>query len=170
MRTLVLGIGNSILGDDGVGVSVAQELDAKIRDDNIDVLDVNIDGLNLLEVIIGYDKLIVIDAIMTEEGDIGEIYRFKPEMICDPSHSAISPHHFNLVTTIEIGKKLFPNEMPEETIVYAVKVNDVTSVTEKMTKEIEEAIPEVVSLILEELHLGGTRELSDRDSILPSIA
>jgi hydrogenase maturation protease len=170
VRTLVLGIGNSILGDDGVGVSIARELDTKIRNDNIDVLDVNIDGLNLLEVIVGYDKLIVIDAIMTEEGDIGEIYRFKPEMICDPSRSAISPHHFNLVTTIEIGKKLFPNEMPEETIVYAVKVNDVTSVTEKMTKEVEEAIPEVVRLILEELHLGGTREFSDRDSILPSTA
>ena len=165
MRTLVLGIGNTILGDDGVGVSIARELDTKIRNDNVDVLDVNIDGLNLLEIIVGYDKLIVIDAIMTDEGDIGEIYRFKPEMICDPSHTAISPHHFNLVTTIEIGKKLFPNEMPGETVVYAVKVKDVTVVTEKMTKKVEEAIPEVVRLILEELYSGGKQGFSERDSI-----
>lgn len=160
MRTLVLGIGNSILGDDGVGVIITQKLSAKIRDDNIDVLDVNIDGLNLLEVIVGYNKLVVVDAIMTEKGEVGEIYRFKPEMICDPSRSSISPHHFNLVSTIEIGKKLFPDEMPEETIVFAVKVEDVTSVTEKMTKKVEAAIPEVVSLILKELHIGETREFS----------
>lgn len=165
MRTLVLGIGNSILGDDGVGVIVAHKLDAKIQDDDIDVLDVNIDGLNLLEIIVGYDKLIVIDAIMTEEGDIGEIYRFKPEMICDPSRSAISPHHCNLVTTIDIGEKLFPNEMPGEIVVYAVKVNDVTSVTEKITKKVEAAIPKVVKLILKELYSEEKRDFSDRDSI-----
>jgi len=164
VKILVLGIGNSILGDDGIGVIVAQELDAKIRDDNVDVLDVNVDGLNLLEIIVGYDKLVVIDAIMTEEGDVGDIYRLKPERIGNPSRSAISPHHFNLTTTLEIGKKLFPNEMPEEVVVYAVKAKDVTSVTEKMTKKMREAVPEVVRLIMEELNHTEVRVFSSKDS------
>ena len=151
MRTLVLGIGNSILGDDGVGVHVAQELSRKIKDENVDVRDTSVDGLNLLEFIMGYDKLVVIDAIITEDGEVGEIYRLKPEKVCQPSHSAISPHHFNLATTLEIGKKLFPKEMPEEVTVFAVGTREVARVTEEMTGKVKEAIPRVISLVLEEL-------------------
>ena len=154
MKTLVLGIGNSILGDDGVGVHAAQELAEKIKDENIDVRDVSIDGLNLLELILGYDKLVVIDAVLTEREKVGEVYRFRPENVYDPSRSAISPHHFNLATTIEIGKKLFPEEMPGEVIAFAVGTEEATMVTEEMTDRVKDAIPIVVNLVLEELNLN----------------
>lgn len=151
MRTLVLGIGNSILGDDGVGVHVAREVAARVNNENIDVRDVNVDGLNLFDFILGYDKLVVIDAIVTEDGRVGGVYRIKPESVCDPSRSAISPHHFNLATTIEIGKKLFPDMMPKEVILYAVGAEEATTVTEEMTREVKEAVPRAASLILEEI-------------------
>jgi len=154
MKTLVLGIGNSILGDDGVGVRVAQELAGKIKNDNIDVRDVGIDGLNLLDLILGYDKLIVIDAVLTEREKVGEVYRFKPENVYDPSRSAISPHHFNLATTIEIGKKLFPEKMREEVSAFAVGTEEATMVTEEMTGRVKDALPIVVNLVLEELNLN----------------
>ena len=155
MKTLVLGIGNSILGDDGVGMRAAQELAGKIKDETIDVMDVSIDGLNLLELILGYDKLVVIDAVLTEREKVGEVYRFRPENVYDPSRSAISPHHFNLATTIEIGKRLFPEEMPEEVIAFAVGTEEATMVTEEMTDRVKEAIPIVVNLVLEELNLAS---------------
>ena len=104
MRTLVLGIGNPILGDDGVGFHIAQELAKEIKDENIDVKDTSIDGLNLLELIVGYDKLIVIDAMMTEDEKVGEIYRLKPSNGSETAWSTISLHHLNLDTTIQIGK------------------------------------------------------------------
>lgn len=151
MRTLVLGIGNSILGDDGVGVHVAREVAARVNNENIDVRDVNVDGLNLFDFILGYDKLVVIDAIVTEDGRVGGVYRIKPESVCDPSRSAISPHHFNLATTIEIGKKLFQDRMPREVILYAVGAEEATTVTEEMTREVKEAVPMAASLILEEI-------------------
>jgi hydrogenase maturation protease len=151
MRTLVLGIGNSILGDDGVGVHVAREVAARVDDEDIDVRDVNVDGLNLFDFILGYDRLIVVDAIVAEDGKIGEVYRLKPENVCDPSRSAISPHHFNLATTIEIGKKLFPGEMPGEVVLYTVATEEATTVTEEMTREVSEAVPKAARLILEEI-------------------
>ncbi|MEJ2047740.1 MAG: hydrogenase maturation protease, partial [Dehalococcoidia bacterium] len=61
MRTLILGIGNSILGDDGVGIRVARQLDRLVKDKNIDVVEANVDGLNLLDFILEYGRLIVID-------------------------------------------------------------------------------------------------------------
>jgi len=151
MRTLILGIGNSILGDDGVGIRVARQLARLVKDKNIDVVEANVDGLNLLDLILGYDRLIVIDAIVTEDGEVGEIYRLKPEQICQPSGSAISPHHFNLATTLEIGKRLFPNKIPGEVIVYAVGTQEVAQVTEEMTDRVENTVPRVTGLILAEL-------------------
>lgn len=151
MRTLILGIGNTIMGDDAFGAHVARELSMRIADEDIDVRDVSFDGLNLLDLFVGYDRLIVIDAIMTENGEVGTVYRLKPENVCDPSRSAISPHHFNLSTTIEIAKRLFPDEMPEEVTVFAVAIRDVERITEEMTDRVEQAIPEVVDLVLKEV-------------------
>ena len=153
MRTLVLGIGNPILGDDGIGFHIAQELAKEIKDENIGVKDTSVNGLNLLELIVGYDKLIVIDAIMTEEAKAGEIYRLKPRSSSETAWSTISLHHLNLATTIEIGKRLFPQEIPGEVIIFAVGAQEVTEVTEEMTARVKEAIPRVINLVLEELSL-----------------
>lgn len=151
MKTLILGIGNPILGDDGIGFHIAQELAEKIKDENIEVKDTTVNGLNLFELIAGYDKLIIIDAIMTEDGKAGEIYKLKPEGIGEPTCSTISAHHSNLANTIELGKRLFPQEMPEEVTVFAVGTQQVAKVTEEMTEKVREAIPKIVSLVLEEI-------------------
>jgi len=153
VRTLVLGIGNPILGDDGIGFHIAQELAKQIKDENIDVKDTSADGLNLLELILGYDKLIVIDALMTKDEKVGEIYRLKPENTGKPASVTVSPHHFNLATTIEIGKKLFAGQIPEEIIVFGIGTQEVARVTEEITAKVKEAIPRVINLVLEELSL-----------------
>ena len=155
MRTLVLGIGNPILGDDGIGFHIAQELAKQIKDENVDIKDTTEDGLNLLELIMGYDRLVVIDAIMTEGEKVGEIYRLKPEDTGELVCSVASPHHLNLATTIEIGKKLFGGQIPAEVIVFAIGTQEVTRVTEEMTERVREAIPRVVNLVLEELLTEG---------------
>jgi hydrogenase maturation protease len=154
MKTLVLGIGNPFLGDDGIGVHIAKELAREIEDKNIDIEDAGTDGLNLLELIAGYDRLIVIDAIMTEEGEAGEVYRLKPEDLAGTVQPTSSPHHANLASTVELGKKLLPEQMPGEIVVIAVAVKEVTRVTEEMTPKVEGAVPVAVNLILEELEVA----------------
>ena len=139
------------MGDDGVGVRVAQAVASKIKDDSIDVMDVNVDGLNLFDFILGYDRLVVIDAIVTEDGEIGEIYRLKPEQICSPSGSAISPHHYTLASTIEIGNRLFPKEIPQDVVVFAINTEDASTITEEMSPKVREAVPKAVNLVLEEV-------------------
>jgi len=151
VRTLVLGIGNPILGDDGVGFHIAQELAKKIKDENIDVKDTSMDGLNLLELIVGYDKVIIIDAIMTEDEEVGGIYRLKPEDIGEPAQSMISAHHLNLLTTIKLGRRLFPKKIPREVVVFTVGIQEVAEVTEEMTGKVKEAVPKTVNLILAEV-------------------
>jgi len=151
VRTLVLGIGNPILGDDGVGFHIAQELAKEIKDENIDVKDTSIDGLNLLELIVGYDNVIIIDAIMTEDGEAGEISRLRPESFAKTVHSTTSPHNANLATAVEIGKRFLVGQMPAKIVVFAVNIQEVTKVTEEMTGKVRKAIPRAVNLVLEEL-------------------
>jgi len=151
MKTLVLGIGNPLLGDDGVGFHIAQELARQIKDENIDVEDTSVDGLNLLELIIGYDRVIIIDAIMTKGGKVGEIYKLRPENLANTVHFITSPHNANLAIAIEIGRKILAEEMPEEIVVFAVGIKQVPKFTEEMTEKVRAAIPKAVNLILQEL-------------------
>jgi hydrogenase maturation protease len=149
MKTLVLGIGNPILSDDGVGIKVAQEVGKKLDDPQITVSETGAVGLSLLDSIIGYNKVIIIDAIQTEGGKAGRICRMKPEDFSFAKYIS-SPHQINLVTALELGKML-NLAMPQEITIFAVEAKDITSFNEKCTPEVEQAIPEAVRMVLGEL-------------------
>ena len=149
MKTLVLGLGNPILSDDGVGIRVAHEVSNRLKNPQVTVSETSAAGLSLLDSIVGYDKVIIIDAIQTEKGQAGQIYRMKTEDFSLTKRLS-SPHQINLATALELGKML-NLAMPEKITVFAVEAKDVTSFGEKCTPEVEKAIPEVVKMVLEDL-------------------
>jgi len=149
MKALVLGIGNPILSDDGAGIRVAQEVGEKLNDPQITVAETSEAGLSLLDSIVGYDKVIIIDAVQTREGNAGQIYRMGLQDFSSAKHFS-SPHQINLVTALELGKML-DLAMPQEITIFAVEAKDITNFSEKCTPEVERAIPEVVKMVLEEL-------------------
>jgi hydrogenase maturation protease len=149
MKTLVLGFGNPILSDDGVGIKVAHEVVNQLNNHQVTVAETSAAGLSLLDSIVGYDKVIIIDAIQTEKGRAGQIYRMGTEDFSLTKHLS-SPHQINLATALELGKMLSLT-MPQEITVYAVEAEDITTFGEKCTPEVEQAIPEVVNMVLGEL-------------------
>jgi len=149
MKTLVLGLGNPILSDDGVGIKVAHEIGEKLNDPQVTVAETSAAGLSLLDSIVGYDKVIIIDAIQTEKGQAGQIYRMGTEDFSLTKHFS-SPHQINLATALELGKML-NLAMPQKITIFAVEAKDVTSFSEKCTPKVEQAIPEVVKMVLEDL-------------------
>ena len=149
MKTLVLGLGNLILSDDGVGIRVVHEVANQVRSPQITVSDANVAGLGLLDSIVGYDKVIIIDAIQTEKGQAGQIYRMGTDDFSQTKHFS-SPHQINLATALELGKML-NLAMPKEITVLAVEAEDITSFSEECTPKVEKAIPEVVKMVLENL-------------------
>jgi hydrogenase maturation protease len=149
MKTLVLGLGNPILCDDSVGIRAAQEIGKKVNDPQVTVAETSAAGLSLLDSIVGYDRVIIIDAIQTEKGQAGQIYRMGTEDFSLTKHFS-SPHQINLVTALELGKML-NLAMPQKITIFAVEAEDVTSFSEKCTPKVEQAIPEVVKMVLEEL-------------------
>ena len=149
MKTLVLGLGNPILSDDGVGIKVAHEVANQLDNPQVTVSETSAAGLSLLDSIVGYDKAIIIDAIQTEKGQAGQVYRMRAEDFSLTKHLS-SPHQINLATALELGKML-NLAMPQKITVFAVEAKDVTSFSERCTPEVEQAIPEVIKMVLQEL-------------------
>ena len=150
MKTLILGMGNPILSDDGAGIRVAQEVGEKLNDPQITVAETSGAGLSLLDSIVGYDKVIIIDSIQTKEGNTGQIYRMGPEDFSFTKHFS-SPHQINLATALELGNVL-DLAMPQKITIFAVEAKDITTFSEKCTPAVEQAIPKVVKMVLQELN------------------
>ncbi len=149
MKTLVLGLGNPILSDDAVGIRVAQELGGKLDDPQVTVAETSEAGLSLLDAIVGYDEVIIIDAVQTEEGRPGQIHCMGTEDFSFTKRFT-PPHQINLATSLELGNAL-NLAMPRKITIFAVEAVDVTTFSERCTPQVEQAIPKVVNMVLEEL-------------------
>ena len=150
MATLILGVGNPILSDDAVGIRIAE----KLREENpgLEVTATSEVGITLLDLVAGYDKLIIIDSIMTEKGEVGEVYQLSLEDL-RPSTECHSSHGIGIATAFELGQKL-GYKMPRYVSIYAVEIKDNTTFKEKCTGEVEKSIPSIARQITEKEELG----------------
>jgi len=154
MKTLVLGLGNPILSDDGIGLRVAEELEGKLKQPEITVVEGGVSGLDFLDLLTGYNKAIIIDSIQTRDGRVGQVYRLEPEAFDATQHMS-TPHDVNFATALELGKRL-GLALPEQIVIFAVEVKDVTTYSERFTPEVAQAIPVCVEMIIQEL--GGDHD------------
>lgn len=147
-KILVYGIGNPYRCDDAVGIKTAEEISRRIRDPGLTVKWGSIDGVAILDEIVGYDRVIFIDAVKTENGKPGEIYRIKPP----PAKNAgsFTSHGINFMTALQFGKK-FGLQMPRRVEVFAIEIEDNTSFSEKCTPDVAAAIPKLTERILKEI-------------------
>ena len=152
MKTLVLGLGNPILSDDSAGYRVAMVLKDRLHMPDVDIQEAGIAGLDFLDMITGYDRTIIIDAIQTEKGKPGQIYRLGPEILADTRHTG-TPHDVNLATALELGRKL-KLKLPRIITIFAIEVEDVTSFSEDCTPAVAKAIPECVEMVIRELKIA----------------
>jgi len=116
------------------------------------VLEAGIAGLDFLDLLTGYDRVIIIDAILTSDGTPGQIYRLEPDIFANTRHSS-TPHDVNLATALELGK-ILDLPLPKQITIFAIEVKDVTSFGEKCTPEVMKAVPACVAMMIQELNGG----------------
>ncbi len=169
MKTLVVGLGNPYLTDDGVGVRVAYELEKvlgnwRLGSDGVElenpnpyadvhITEASVGGLRLMELMIGYDRVIIADAY-TKPGkrQPGRIHRLTLDELrqVTPTQHSASAHDATLITALESGRAL-GFHLPDEVVIYAIEVENVLEFNEEPTTAVAAAIPQVVSAILQEL-------------------
>jgi hydrogenase maturation protease len=149
MRTLLLGMGNPLLCDDAVGVRLAADLALRLgRQRGLDVIEeCSVGGLNLLDVVAGYDRLIVIDSIKTRDGKPGAWYRLLAGSLRDTMNLS-SVHDTNFATALELGRMMGTLVPDDNNIhVFAVEVDDNMTFCETMTPALETGYAELLEEI-----------------------
>ena len=157
MCTLVLGLGNSILTDDGVGIHVIREVAARSHPDGITFAEASVGGLRLLETIEGYHRLILADAIRTPSGIPGEIHRLLVTDVRASMHAG-STHDLSFRGALAFGRRLgmaLPDD--KHIVIVAIEAEDVLTFGEVPTPAVAASIPQAVKAVLCELEMEGAR-------------
>jgi hydrogenase maturation protease len=145
MRTLVIGVGNLLRTDDGVGIHVINRL-SKLHPE-INTFDAAMGSIEILEAMKGYDRVVIVDSIETgvEPGTI-----IRVNLACGEKPPVITHSHgTDLLTVLELGHQLYGGEMPKDIILIAIEAEDTTTISDKLTKRVQRATDDVLQNILE---------------------
>lgn len=147
MKTLILGLGNPLVTDDSVGLRVAAELKRLLADrPDVEVGEDYWGGLRLMERMIGFDRAIVIDA-MVSGAPPGTVRRLTPESI--PTQRSVSAHDVNLPTALALGREAEAHLPADDQIVLVgIEAEDILNFGEECTEAVQAAIPRAVQEVL----------------------
>ncbi len=160
-RILVLGVGNILLGDEGVGVHVVRELERSYAfPPNVELVDGGTAGLDLLPIIERADHLLVIDCVQTGCGP-GSLFRFTPEDIPNQISHNTSAHHIGLIEALSLAQ--VTGKRPQ-TVIIGIQPEEIGKYNLELTPTIQRRMPEVVKLVLSELHKLGIVTSSIRET------
>jgi hydrogenase maturation protease len=148
MKTLVIGLGNPILGDDGVGWRVAEEVRHQINADlQVDVDCLSLGGISLMERLIGYERAILIDALISEDVT-GAITVSKLSELPDYSAFHItSVHDTSLQNAIKLGKSLGA-KLPDDVTVIGISAKYVYDFSEELSQPVSESVPKATEIVI----------------------
>jgi len=150
MKTLVIGLGNPILGDDGVGWKVAEALSPVVsRQLSVELDTAALGGLSLMERLLGYDRVVLVDSMETGQGPVGSVQTFPLASLPDPmsGHSA-SAHDTSLMTALRTAEQIGA-EIPNRVDVVAIEAKNVYDFSEELSPPVAAAVPVAVEKVLE---------------------
>lgn len=149
MSTIVVGLGNPILSDDGIGIRVARTLRA--RAPHLDVVELGAGGIRVLDVLPGYRRAFIVDATVGGGSPCGTISRFTLDaLVTARTRNTLCVHDMDLPTAIELGRRA-GLDLPTEVRIWGVEAYDVETFGEALSGPVEAALPIVVDEIIREL-------------------
>ena len=160
MKTLVIGLGNPILGDDGVGWAVASVVSKQlpVTSQPVEVDCLSLGGLSLMERMLGYDRVILVDSMETGQSPVGSVRTFPLASLPDPmsGHSA-SAHDTSLMTALKTAERIGA-DTPKQIDVVVIETQNVYDFSEELSPPVAAAIPEAVQVVFDLLQ-GGPHDL-----------
>jgi hydrogenase maturation protease len=137
-------LGNSILGDDRVGLVVGEMLRERLIPHGIDVHIVERSGLALLDYLSGYEKAVIVDSIKTNKHPIGSVSIFSPEEF--KQIKPMAPHFLGVVDVVNFIKSLKLDE-PKKVIIIGIEVKDPYIISENLSEDLEKHLSKITEEI-----------------------
>jgi hydrogenase maturation protease len=149
VKTIVIGLGNPILGDDGVGWRVAEDVRLQLDPDlHVDVDYLSLGGISLMEHLVGYERVILIDAFLSDE-EPGAIHVARLDEI--PNYSAFhitNAHDTSLQNAMKLGRDLGA-QLPEDVIVVGISIRRAYDFSEELSPPVAAVISQAVQIVVE---------------------
>ena len=139
-------MGNTLMGDDGVGVRVAEALSARDLGPDVAVVSGGTDGMALSHHFRDADRVLVVDAIAAGDKP-GSVFRFTPE---DAGITELRSHtsHGLSLPNIMLAAKL--QGAAPDVVIYAVQIGDITCGFDTLTPDVEAAVADVADMVAQE--------------------
>ena len=149
---MILGVGCILYSDEGFGVRVVERLMERYEfPDNVSLVDGGVLGVNLLGVISGADRLIVVDVIRNN-GAPGDIYRLEGETIPERIRAKNSLHQVDLLEALTLCQAL--DKVPE-TVIIGVEPSDIDTLCIDLTPPVQAQTEPIIDSVLAELDRLG---------------
>jgi hydrogenase maturation protease len=148
VQTLILGLGNPLLRDDGLGIYAAREIKRLVSSLSVDVKESSHGGLGIIELIQGYKKVVIVDALRTPGAKPGEIKRLSIDDLPKTTR-LFSPHDIDLKSAVLLAKRL-KIKLPSEIVIWGIEIEDAFTFGEELTKKVKEALPKLIQAVLKE--------------------
>lgn len=143
--TLIMGIGNILLRDEGIGVRVVEAMRDVVLPEGVELLDAGTAGADLLDLVADRAKVIVIDAI-DADAQPGTVLRLKAEDLAPDEGAPISLHQLGLAQSLAMADQL--GCAPREVVVFGIQPKTIETGLE-LTETVAAAIPSVIEAVLE---------------------
>ncbi|MCF8261136.1 MAG: HyaD/HybD family hydrogenase maturation endopeptidase [Melioribacteraceae bacterium] len=155
-KILIVGVGNSIQMDDGVGIHTINELKKYDLPRNVKLFDGGTLGVDLMPWLEGNDHVIFIDSVDANENP-GTIFKFKPDDINYESAPKTSVHQIGLIEAIQMIKLI--GKAPSEITIFGIQPKTIDW-GENLTEPVENSIPKVIKHVLAEIE-NSLKELNN---------
>lgn len=142
MSTLILGVGNLLLKDEGVGIHVVKRLDKNQFPPDVDIMDGGTGGFHLTGRLQEYNRLIIIDATLDQHPP-GTVRLIHPRFASD-FPPLMSAHEIGLKDMIEV--MILTGKLPEIDLI-VVSVSNINDVSIDLSPEVEQSIGKVIEMI-----------------------
>ena len=145
-KIMIIGIGNLILKDEGVGIHVVRELRNRQLPPEIDVIDGGNAMMELLSILQEADNSIIIDALRAG-GKPGTIYRFSPQDLMNATERPLSLHQVDLLDVLGIAKILDGNA---HVVIIGIEPKEISWGMD-LTPPVRHKVPNVIDVVLKEI-------------------
>jgi hydrogenase maturation protease len=148
-KILILGMGNDILMDDGIGPRLACDLSRLKIGQDIRFEVACCGGLEIMELIKGFETVIFIDAIRTGNGNTGDVYYFIPSDFQETCHLS-NLHDIYFLTALKLGNKL-EIDLPVDLHIIAVEILEDLEFSEDLTPALKKEYPRILREVLSQV-------------------
>ncbi|MGC7847255.1 hydrogenase maturation protease [Desulforudis sp. 1088] len=149
-KIVVLGCGNTLAGDDGVGVEVLRALEQAGLPPGVSLVEAGAPGFGLLDLMFGAEKAIIVDAVLAR-GEPGRVFRWTEAEVPEKATPVLSVHDIKIRDTLQFGHRSLAEHMPAEVVIIGIAIEDAEPWHMGLSPAVAQAVPEAAQTVLKQI-------------------